>query len=139
MIRGSGSRATMNTSSIEDDPVFDGDEEYITRGQHWRLQQSMRRRFEQVEQRLDNQFDDFHNNMQIVSDQTANLQESIANLGHHRRHHRSSSSSSTQIHVSRRVHPSSSSTSHEGHHHRRHARSPRHHNNEEQGQRLLAK
>ena len=81
----------MATSSDEDDPIFDGDEEFITRGQHWRMQQGIRQRFQRVETRLEEQFEDFHTEMLIIGQQMATIQTSIANLGHRRRHRHSSS------------------------------------------------
>ena len=88
MYRASASRA--NASSDESTPIFDGDEEYITRGQHWRAQQGIRQRFERIERRLDEEFDDVHNNMILMGQQMENIQASIDNLGHRRRHHSSS-------------------------------------------------
>ena len=131
----------MNDSGNESDPIFDGDEEFITRGQHWRAHQAVRQRFERLETRLDDQFDDVHNNMLLMNRQMADIQDAINNLAHRRRRH-SSSSSSSYTHNSASVDPSSSSTSrdgrghhHHGHrpHHRRHDRSPRRHDNEDQG------
>ena len=42
----------MNDSGNESDPIFDGDEEFITRGQHWRAHQAVRQRFERLETEL---------------------------------------------------------------------------------------
>ena len=82
MYRASASRA--NASSDESPPIFDGDEEYITRGQHWRAQQGIRQRFERIERRLDEQFDDVHNNMILMGQQMADIQVSIDDLGNRR-------------------------------------------------------
>ena len=91
----------MDSPSDEDTPIFDGDEEYITRGQHWRMQQGIRQRFEHVERRLDEQFDNFHDEMLIIGRQMEAMNNSIADLAHRRRHRHSSSSSSTHTQVSR--------------------------------------
>ena len=84
----------MSDSGNESDPIFDGDEEYITRVQDWQANQAVRQRFERMEQRLDDQFDDVRNIMMLMGQQMADIQASIANLAHRRHRHSSSSSSS---------------------------------------------
>ena len=109
----------------------------MTRRMHWVAHQGVRQRFERMETRLDDQFDDVNNNIRGIKQQMVTIQEAITNLGNRRGHH-SSSSSSSRTHRSSRHDSSSNSNSRRGEphrhnrnyqerHHHQYARSPMRH------------
>ena len=102
-----------NGYSGDDEPHFDGEDQYMTRRMHWVAHQGVRQCFQRTETRLDDQFDDVNNNIRGIQQQMVTIQEAINNLGNHRGHH-SSSSSSSRTHRSSRHDSSSRSNSRRG-------------------------
>jgi len=57
-----------------EEPHFEGEEEFINKRAHWLAQKAINDKFDRMETRLDDQYHEFNNNIQLMHQQMTMIQ-----------------------------------------------------------------